>query len=218
MKLVLLPLAFAFSSLGLAAQNTASAGLNTYRIGGTGDGCPVSMKLQQTLSHQLQTVQNGVTVKTPATQLTLTLAPAVPPGGYGVYRMEPLEGNKQPAVPSKPARLLPRVVFATATVHGFGAGPEFELVSPGVSQNFRGNRRSAPQKSLKLQFNSRDGSSVAEMWIPGFGAVHWLDLDSITYSDGTTWRRNSNETCAVRPDLFMLIDAGADAASPPGNK
>ncbi|HEV2137161.1 MAG TPA: hypothetical protein VGR47_23280 [Terracidiphilus sp.] len=213
MKLVVLSLAFAFSSLGLAAQSAAPAGLSTYRVGPIGNGCPVSMSLQQTLSHQLQTVQNGKVIKAPATQLTLTLGVPVSSGSmFG--GMQPVQGDRQP--PATPARMLPRVAFATATVHGFGAGPEFELVSPAVGQNMRGNRRPAPQKSLKLQFNSQDGTSVAEMWIPGFGAVRWLDLDSITYSDGSTWKRNSSETCAVTPDPFMLV--GADSTSAPAGK
>jgi hypothetical protein len=215
MKLAVLSLAFAFSSLGLAAQSAAPAGLSTYRIGGTGDGCPVSMRLQQTLSHQLQTVQNGKLVKMPATQLTLTLGMGTT-STYGVTGTYSRDPNKQPPSPAKPARLPARVAFATATVHGFRAGPQFELVSPAVGQNVRGNRSPAPQKRLKLRFNSRDGSSVAEMWIPGFGAVRWLGLDSITYSDGTTWKRNSNQTCAVSPDPFMLV--GADSAGAPANK
>lgn len=225
MKFAVLSLAIAFSPLSLAAQGAPSAGLSTYRVAGIGTGCPVSMKLEQSLSHQLQTVQDGKVVKSPATQLTLTLGVLVPSGAM-VGGMEPVQGNKQSAASSKPARLLPRVAFATATVHGFGTGPEFvpvdglvlprESVSTGAARNVRGNRSPAPQTNLKLHFNSADGSSVAEMWLPGFGPVRWLDLKSITYADGSTWKPAKGETCTVTPSPFMLV--GADSAAAPANR
>lgn len=205
MKLVALSLAFAFSSLSCAAQNAAPGAPNFYRIGATGNGCPVSMKLQQTLSHQLQTVQNGEVVKAPATLLTLTLKPVLS-SGFMIGGTEPLQGNKEPAAPPKPAQAIRRVAYAIAIVRGFGTAPEFELVAPAIAQNVPSHRNSAPQKNLKLQFNAKDGSSVAEMWIPGFGAVRSLDLSSITYTDGTKWKPASGESCSVTPDPFMLVD------------
>lgn len=208
MKLAVLSFAFAFSSLALAAQSPPHAGYSTYRVAAISNGCPVSMKLQQALGHQLKTVQNGKLVKAPATQLTLTLTQALP---FGVARMEGLGGNTQPSAPSRPARIPARVASATATVHGFGTGPEFELVSPAAGRNMRSNRSRAPLKNLKLQFNSRDGSSVAEMWLPGFGPVRWLDLNSITYTDGSTWKPAKGDKCTVTPDPFMLV--GSDSAA-----
>lgn len=215
MKFAVLSLAFAFSPLSLAAQGATSTGYSTYRVRGVGNGCPVSMKLQQSLGHQLQTVQNGKVIKAPATQLTLTLEPVAMPGRAGEFRMEPLQGNRQPAAPSNSARIFPRVAFATATVHGFGAGPRFELLSPGAAQNVRGNRSLAPQTNLKLQFNAEDGSSVAEMWLPRFGPVRWLDLNTITYADGSSWKPAKGETCTVAPSPFMLV--GADSAASSAN-
>jgi hypothetical protein len=214
-KLAVVSLAFAFSSFGLAAQGAPQAGYGIYRFGAVSNGCPVSMRLQQTLSHQLQTVQNGKLVRTPATQLTLTLGVGTT-ANFGIAVMQSVDPNKQPSAPAKPARLPAQVAFATATVHGFGAGPEFELVSPAAGQNVRGNRRPAPQKSLKLQFNSKDGSRVADIWLARFGPVRWLDLDTITYSDGSTWKPAKGQTCSVAPDPFMLV--GADSASAPASK
>ena len=213
MKLAVLSLTFAFSSVSLVAQSAPSAGYTTYRFGAVSNGCPVSMKLDQTLSHQVQTVQNGVVMKMPATQLTLTVGVGVS-SNFGVAGMEGL-GPKQPPAPANPARIPAQVAFATATVHGFSTGPKFELISPGVSRNVRGNRSPAPQKSLKLQFNAKDGSRVADMWLPGFGPVRWLDLDTITYTDGTTWKPAKGEACTVTPSLLMLV--GADSAAAPAN-
>lgn len=211
MKLAALSLTFAFSSVSLVAQSAPSAGYTTYRFGAVSNGCPVSMKLDQTLSHQVQTVQNGVVMKMPATQLTLTVGLPLPSGAV-VGGMQPVQENTQPAAPSRPARVPARIAFATATVHGFGTGAQFELISPGVGRSQRGNRSPAPQKNLKLQFNSKDGSSVADMWLPGFGPVRWLDLDTITYTDGTTWKPTRGESCTVTPSLLMLV--GADSAAP----
>ena len=216
MKFAVLSLAIAFSPFSLAAQGASSAGYTTYRIGGVSNGCPVSMRLEQTLGHQLQTVQNGKVIKAPATQLTLTLEVLAAPGGAGEFRMQPLQRNKPPAAPSKSVRTYPRVAYATAAVHGFGAGPRFELLSPGAGQNVRGNRSPAPQTNLKLRFNTEDGSSVAEMWLPGFGPVRWLDLKTITYTNGSTWKLAKGETCTVTPSPFMLIgdDSGASSTNP----
>lgn len=213
MKLAVLSLAFAFSSFGLAAQSASSTGYSTYRFGAVSNGCPVSMKLQQSLSHQLQTVQDGKLIKSPATQLTLTL---VPTPGFGQSRMMPLQGNKAPSATSQPAQMPAQIAFATGTVHGFGTGPQFELVAPGIAQNIRGNRSPAPKRNLKLQFNPIDGSSVADMWLPGFGAVRWLELDSITYSNGLVWKPAKGENCTVTPDPFMLV--GSDSAASPASR
>lgn len=212
MKLSALAVVFAFTPLSLVAQSAASARLSSFSVPAVSNGCPVSMQLEQRLGNQLQTVQNGRVYKTPATQLTLTvtkLASSRSSGssGYGVARMEGLGGgaNKLPVTPYRPLR----IASAMATVYGFGPHPHYELLSPGPNAHAKGS--SGPVRNLQLQFTSQDGSSRAELWLPSFGAVRWLDLNSITYADGSTWRPARGETCTVTPSLFMLV--GADSAA-----
>lgn len=220
MKRIPLALAFAIGPLSLAAQSAAPASrisLNAFSVRAIGSGCPVSMQLQQRLGNQLETVQkDGRVDKAPATQLTLTITAFLSPSssaspGIGVA------GAQSPgsAAQTTPAlrRGPQRVVSATATVYGFGGQPRAELVSPGL--NSRGSGRSGPTRNLQLRFNTKDGSSVAELWLPSFGAVRWLDLDSITWSDGSSWKPARGESCTVTPGLFMLVGADLQGTNKP---
>ena len=215
MKLAALALAFAIGALGLAAQSAAPAPgtlYSTFSVPGIGSGCPVSMQLQQRLGNQLQTVQkDGRVYKAPATHLMLTVGGLTLPGssasfGYGVAHNEVLGGNRPHAQSASAPRSL-RVASATATVYGFGGRPRAELVSPGL--NSRGNIVSGPTRNLQLRFNADDGGSVAELWLPSFGAVRRLEIDSITWADGSNWKPAQGRSCTVSPSLFMLV--GADS-------
>jgi hypothetical protein len=42
--------------------------------------------------------------------------------------------------------------------------------------------------------------------LPGFASASRVDLDSVTYSDGTVWKLAGNEMCHVAPDPMMLIN------------
>ncbi|MGH9590593.1 MAG: hypothetical protein ACRD25_09365 [Terracidiphilus sp.] len=217
MKLAALALAFAIGPLSLAAQSavpafsTLSSG---FRLPAISSGCPVSMQLQQRLGNQLETVQkDGRVYKAPATQLMLTIGGLPLPGpsasfGYGVAHNEALGGGRSHPQPASPPRHL-RAAAATATVYGFGGQPRAELVSPGP--NSRGNSASGPARNLQLRFNANDGTSVAELWLPSFGAVRWLEIDSITWADGSNWKPAEGRSCTVSPSLFMLVGADSQA-------
>lgn len=220
MKLISLALTFAIGPFSLTAQTAAAAprtSSSTFTVPVIGNGCPVSMQLQQRLGNQLETVQkDGRVYKAPATQLMLTITGLLSPSssaspGFGEA------GSQSPgsASQSKPAlRHGPqRVISATATAHGFGGQPRAELVSPGP--NSRGNGSSGPTRNLQLRFNAKDGSSVAELWLPSFGAVRWLDLNSITWSDGSSWKPARGQSCTVTPSLFMLVGADSQGTNKP---
>lgn len=200
MKLVSLALAVALSPMGLAAQNAAPAPStgNAFRFGAVTSGCPVSMQLEQRLGNQVVTVQNDGTVyKAPATQLMLTVT--------GLLEGSPPNGtHMQPAAHHTPLR----AASATATAYGFGGQARAELVSPGQ----RANGSSGPPRKLQVHFNANDTSSVAELWLPSFGAVRWLELDSITWADGSSWKPAQGQSCMVTPSLFMLVGADSQAA------
>lgn len=217
MKLIRLTLAFAIGPCSLAAQSVAPVSRtspSTFSVPIIGSGCPVSMQLQQRLGNQLVTVQkDGRVYKAPATQLMLTITGLMTPGpsaspGFGVPDTQNM-GSAEHTQRAMPHQSL-RITSATATAYGFGGQPRAELVAPG--SNSRGSRSSGPARNLQLRFSSKDGSSVAELWLPSFGAVRWLDLRSITWSDGSTWRPGRGESCTVTPSLFMLVGADSQAA------
>jgi hypothetical protein len=43
------------------------------------------------------------------------------------------------------------------------------------------------------------------MLFKGFTSVRWIDLDSITYADGSMWHSSPQRKCQVVPDRFMLV-------------
>lgn len=217
MRLIPLALAFAIGPFSLAAQSAAPASRtssSTFSVPMIGSGCPVSMQLQQRLGNQVITVQNhGRVSKEPATQLMLIVTGLTSPGpstspGLGAAGTQSSGGATH--TPSAMPRQSLRIASAMATAYGFGTRPRSELVSPGP--NSRGSASSGPVRNLQLRFSSKDGSSVAELWLPNFGAIHSLDLNSITWSDGSNWRPASGESCTVTPSLFMLVGADSQSA------
>jgi hypothetical protein len=60
--------------------------------------------------------------------------------------------------------------------------------------------------NIVLNVKGNDHAS-SDLSLPRFTAVAYVDLDSITYADGATWKASSPDACSVSPDLFMLVSA-----------
>jgi len=41
--------------------------------------------------------------------------------------------------------------------------------------------------------------------VPGLSAVSMIDLNSVTYSDGSTWKLAAGSVCSSRIDPMMLV-------------
>ncbi|MGH9600401.1 MAG: hypothetical protein ACRD27_11100 [Terracidiphilus sp.] len=199
MKLAAVLFALLFGSLTLAAQ-TANRGFGVagmeglagpnvvYQPSRVSSGCPVSMRLQQTPGGRTETVQDGKRVEQPSTRLDLT-------------------------VTAHPAA---RVRSAAITVHGFDGRQHIvpvgaqavkpETVWPGASKPASDD--SAFTRKLDVNFRPAGGrGATAEVWVNGIGAVNWIDVDSIVYADGSTWKPAPGESCRIEPDPFELISA-----------
>jgi len=50
-----------------------------------------------------------------------------------------------------------------------------------------------------------DRSVSADVWVPGMTAVGRIDIESLEYSDGSTWKIGDGSSCRVAPDPLMLI-------------
>jgi hypothetical protein len=62
-------------------------------------------------------------------------------------------------------------------------------------------------KTLSLNFTEGSGRVVSSnLVLAGFTAVNSIELDSVTYSDGSTWKYSGGTGCRVVPDPLMLID------------
>jgi hypothetical protein len=63
-------------------------------------------------------------------------------------------------------------------------------------------------KTLSLTFSDGAGKTASsDLWIPGMTAAQAIDLNSVTYADGSTWKLPGNATCRIAPDPLMLIAA-----------
>ena len=94
------------------------------------------------------------------------------------------------------------IVGADVTVHGFTTKGR---VSPArVSQA----DASDITKDIYLHFkvNGKTNAS-ADIQLDGFGAVRYVELNSVHYADGSTWRSSAQRTCHVAPDAAMLISS-----------
>jgi hypothetical protein len=61
-------------------------------------------------------------------------------------------------------------------------------------------------RSLDVSFSAEPGKDVStDLWVPGMTAVQAIELRTITYADGSTWKLASGNTCRTVPDGTMLI-------------
>jgi hypothetical protein len=196
MKLAALPLAFLCGSLTVAAQSssrkpTIMAGSNSkvtlYALNVDSGGCPVGMRLDQRLGGRLETVQDGKSTETGATRLDLT------------------------------ATILnfthhSQVESARITVHYFDGRQHLELIgadkATAETASPASPRADASGKTMDVDFAPiGSGKSAAAIWLAAGGSVSFLEVDSIVFADGATWKPVPGRSCRVRPNPFQLVSA-----------
>ena len=50
-----------------------------------------------------------------------------------------------------------------------------------------------------------DTEAAADLVLPGFTSVQSIELESITYQDGSIWNLGTGQSCQIAPDPLMLI-------------
>jgi hypothetical protein len=93
-----------------------------------------------------------------------------------------------------------RITSATVTVRGLTPKNRITqtLSSPGNSSD--------AAKTLSITFPAGPGKEVSsDLLVPGLSAVSSIDLDSITYADGSAWKLAAGNVCRTPIDGFMLI-------------
>ncbi len=93
------------------------------------------------------------------------------------------------------------IVKVQFTVHGF-------------SDKWRaiplGGASSAPDLAKKvtvvLDIQGK-GHASSDLSLSNFTAVTSVDVDSLTYADGSAWQATSRGACSVAPSLMMLVSA-----------
>jgi hypothetical protein len=142
--------------------------------------CPVSM--------QATHLADGSLVKTGGAH----------PGGIGQWLSLSLSSDEK------------RIVKATFKVHGvkptghvtqalsLANGPDNITQTLTVPLSTE-THRNAPANSWVHQ------EARANLWVPGMSAVDRIDLQSLDYSDGSTWKVADRQSCSIVPDPKMLI-------------
>ncbi|MFP5236683.1 MAG: hypothetical protein ACLGSD_12345 [Acidobacteriota bacterium] len=99
-----------------------------------------------------------------------------------------------------------KIVAATVTAHGYPPTPgTLDLVANLLSQPTTSHNRQIA-KTLAIKFHADDeGGFSAELPLRGFSAVTMIDLNSVTYSDGSVWKVAKQNQCRVAPDPLLLI-------------
>ncbi len=99
-----------------------------------------------------------------------------------------------------------QIVGATVTAYGFppqGAAMDLtaHLVDPAHPE-----KRPELKKTLELKMASDgNGGVTAQLMLPGFAGVSSIELDSVSYSDGSTWKMAAESGCRVAPDPLLLV-------------
>jgi hypothetical protein len=91
------------------------------------------------------------------------------------------------------------IVNAEITVHGFSHKGRFMPVSA-----------PAPDlaKTVDVALDVKGNSSASrELSFADFSTIRTIDVNSVTYADGSTWHASSPGACSVAPSLIMRISA-----------
>ncbi len=67
------------------------------------------------------------------------------------------------------------------------------------------------RKTINLVLNVKGNDHASsDLSLNRFTSVAYVNLDSLTYADGGTWKASSLDACRVTPDRFMLVSAARE--------
>ena len=92
-----------------------------------------------------------------------------------------------------------RITAATVRVHGLTGKNRIMQA---------GNQAAASDaaRTIHLSFGTQSESGVTgTLWIPGFTAISFIELQEVSYADGSAWRTSVTRLCRVQPDPLMLV-------------
>ena len=95
-----------------------------------------------------------------------------------------------------------RIVNATLTIRGLSPkGRTMEALRNGDDSSDVVSQQVA---SFTVGLDKED---VANLWVRDMTAVQSIEISSVTYADGSTWKYAGDMTCRVTPEGFMPVDA-----------
>jgi hypothetical protein len=129
-------------------------------------------------------------------------------GLVAVRDEKPIEGSSQRVhlILSNPRS----AVVAGAKVKVFGLSGKNRLERTSAHSLDLTNREGASDlaRTLDVTFAPEGDKDVStDLVLPGFTSVRSIELESLTYKDGSTWAVAGQQACHVAPDAMMLIAA-----------
>jgi len=92
-----------------------------------------------------------------------------------------------------------RITRATVTIHGLTPRSR-------VTRTFTTHDDSDAARTVDVTFPGGPRNAVsAYLWVPGLSAVSTIDLNAVTFADGSTWKLSSGGMCHAQVDGLMLI-------------
>jgi hypothetical protein len=95
--------------------------------------------------------------------------------------------------------VTPKIESAEITV--YGVTTRASVLPVGVASN---------EISKTFSLHPRDGSKdfqEATVWMYQVGALTRVELNSLTYADGSVWHESDGSKCRAVPSLFLLVGA-----------
>lgn len=183
--------AFLFASVSLAAQNSTPRASSqdrvqspaVYVVPAPSLDCPVSM-------HAQHGSRGGLLLARQA------------PGASHAPNPPSQAPSQQIHLTLKNWKLPGRVVSARVTVRGTNGKARFVP----VSSTAESPAETAKALDINLEADG-EGQASTEMKLAGFTSVQSITLDSLIFSDGSTWIASRTSACRTAPDPFMLVSA-----------
>jgi hypothetical protein len=116
---------------------------------------------------------------------------------YGPFAPPAVQEQRIQLTMTNPSRK--EIVSAQITVHGFS--DKWRAVPLALATNTPDLTK---RVHIVLKVKGNDHAS-SDLSLQRFTSVAYVDLDSLTYADGATWKASSPGACSVSPELLMLV-------------
>ena len=92
------------------------------------------------------------------------------------------------------------IVAVSVTVRGLGPWARVVPADGGSKDSHK------LAKTVDLKLNVATGKNVEEdVTLKSFASITRVDLESVEYADGTSWKASAVQSCHIVPDMFMLV-------------
>jgi hypothetical protein len=124
------------------------------------------------------------------------------PGGGGAmaYASGPRKDNSQRLHLTFANRKSKEIVAVSVTVRGLSPWARVVPVDSGSQASHQ------LAKTVDLKLNVATGKNAEEdVTLQSFASFTRVDLESVEYADGTSWKASAMQICHIVPDLFVLV-------------